>query len=148
MRKLLRKITIKCARINELEAEFKRKNMHGQFVSYLDQPYVGKERSNQWLISSTLKTSTESTIAAIQEQEISPNTLKNMSSMLKMIMHVESAVSKKKPSTSLYQVAMIFHQQKTSNAMITSINAFMFSCYWDMDLSRNTMVPTPANTSS
>ena len=128
MRKLLRKITIKCARINELEAEFKRKNMHGQFVSYLDQPYVGKERSNQWLISSILKTSTESTIAAIQEQEISPNTLKNMSSMLKMIMHVESAASKKKPSTSLYQVAMIFHQQKTSNAIITSINAFMFSC--------------------
>ena len=71
MRKLLRKITIKCARINELEAELKRKNMHGQFARYLDQPYVDKERSNQWLISSTLKTSTESTIAAIQEQAIS-----------------------------------------------------------------------------
>ena len=71
MRKLPRKITIKSARINKLEAELKRKNMHGQFAKYLDQPHVDKERSNQWLKSSTLKRSTESTIAAIQEQAIS-----------------------------------------------------------------------------
>ena len=71
MKKLLRKITIKSARINKLEAELKRKNMHGQFAKYLDQPHVDKERSNQWLKSSTLKRSTESTIAAIQEQAIS-----------------------------------------------------------------------------
>ena len=71
MKKLPRKITIKSARINKLEAELKRKNMHGQFAKYLDQPHVDKERSNQWLKSSTLKRSTESTIAAIQEQAIS-----------------------------------------------------------------------------
>ena len=71
MRKLPRKITIKSARINKLEAELKRKNMHGQFARHLDQPCVDKERSNQWLKSSTLKRSTESTIAAIQEQAIS-----------------------------------------------------------------------------
>ena len=71
MRKLPRKITIKSARINKLEAELKRKNMHGQFARYLDQPHVGKERSNQWLKSSTLKRSAESTIAVIQEQAIS-----------------------------------------------------------------------------
>ena len=71
MRKLPRKIAIKSAHINKLEAELKRKNMHGQFAKYLDQPHVDKERSNQWLKSSTLKRSTESTIAAIQEQAIS-----------------------------------------------------------------------------
>ena len=71
MRKLPRKITIKSAHINKLEAELKRKNMHGQFAKYLDQSHVDKERSNQWLKSSTLKRSTESTIAAIQEQAIS-----------------------------------------------------------------------------
>ena len=41
--------------------------------------------------------------------------------MLKMIIHVESAVWKKKLSTSSYQVLMVFHQQNTSNAMITSV---------------------------
>ena len=46
---------------------------------------------------------------------------KNMSAMLKMIIHVESAVWKKKLSTSSYQVLMVFHQQNTSNAMITSV---------------------------
>ena len=71
MRKLPWKIAIKSAHINKLEAELKRKNMHGQFAKYLDQPHVDKERSNQWLKSSTLKRSTESTIAAIQEQAIS-----------------------------------------------------------------------------
>ena len=71
MRKLPRKIAIKSAHINKLEAELKRKNMHGQFAKYLDQPHVDKERSNQWLKSSTLKRSTESTIAAIQEQAVS-----------------------------------------------------------------------------
>ena len=45
--------------------------MHGQFARHLDQPYVDKKRSNQWLKSSTLKRSTGSTIAAIQEQAIS-----------------------------------------------------------------------------
>ena len=71
MKKLPRKTTIKSARINKLEAELKRKNMHGQFARYLDKPYVGKEGSNQWLKSSTLKRSAESTIAIIQEQAIS-----------------------------------------------------------------------------
>ena len=71
MRKLPWKIAIKSAHINKLEAELKRKNMHGQFAKYLDQPHVDKERSNQWLKSSTLKRSTESTIAAIQEQAVS-----------------------------------------------------------------------------
>ena len=50
-----------------------------------------------------------------------------------MMIHVESAVSKKKPSTTSYQVAMVFHQQNTSNVMITSVNTFMFSCYWNME---------------
>ena len=58
-----------------------------------------------------------------------PNILKSMSSMIKMMIHVESAVSKKKPPTTSYQVAMVFHQQNTLNAMITSVNAFMFSYY-------------------
>ena len=77
MRKLPRKIAIKSAHINKLEAELKRKNMHGQFAKYLDQPHVDKERSNQWLKSSTLKRSTESTIAAIQEQAISTKYTEN-----------------------------------------------------------------------
>ena len=64
MRTLPRKITIKSARINKLEAELKRKNMHGQLARYLDQPFVDKEQSNQWLESSSLKRSTESAIAA------------------------------------------------------------------------------------
>ena len=71
MRKLPWKITIKSARISKLEAELKIKNMHGQFARYLDQPYVDKERSNQWLKSSTLNRYAESTTAAIQEQAIS-----------------------------------------------------------------------------
>ena len=71
MGKLPQKITIKSVRINKLEAELKRKNIHGQFARHLDQPYVDKERSSQWLKSSTLKRSTESAIAAIQEQSIS-----------------------------------------------------------------------------
>ena len=71
MGKLPQKFTIKSARINKLEAELKRKNTHGQFAKYLDQPHVDKERSSQWLKSSTLKRSTESTVASIQEQVIS-----------------------------------------------------------------------------
>ena len=71
MKKLLRKITIKSARINKLEAELKRKNRHEKFARYLDQPYIDEEQSSQWLKSSTLKRCTESTIAAIQEQPIS-----------------------------------------------------------------------------
>ena len=71
MRKLPGKINIKSARINKLEVEIKRKNMHEQFARHLDQLYVDKEGSNQWLKSSTLKRSTESKIAAIQEQAIS-----------------------------------------------------------------------------
>ena len=67
MRKLPRKITIKSARINKREAVLKLKNMHGEFARYLDQPYVNKEQSNQWLESSALKISIESPIAAIQE---------------------------------------------------------------------------------
>ena len=59
--------------------------------------------------------------------------------------HVESAVSKKKPSTTSYQVAMVFHQQNTSNAMITSVNTFMFSCYWNMDWSRKKYHGTNTN---
>ena len=65
--------------------------------------------------------------------------------MLKMMIHVESAVSKKKPSTTSYQVFMVFHQQNISNAMITSVNTFMFSCKWSMDLSRNTYHGTNTN---
>ena len=45
--------------------------MYGQFTKYLEQPHVDKERSNQWLKSSTLKRFTESTVAGIQEQAIS-----------------------------------------------------------------------------
>ena len=108
MRKLLRKITIKSARINKLEAELKRKNRHEQFARYLDQPYIDKEQSSQWLKSSTLKRSTVSTIAAIQEQSISTKYIENMSSMLKMMINVESTVLKKKPSIISYQVAMSF----------------------------------------
>ena len=74
-----------------------------------------------------------------------PNILKNMSSALKMMIHIESAASKKKPSTTSYQVAMVFHQQNTSNAMITSVNTFMFSCYWNMDLSKNAYHGTNTN---
>ena len=85
MKKLPQKITIKSARINKLEAELKRKNMHGQFAKYLDQPHVDKERSNQWLKSSTLKRSMESTITVIQEQEISTKYNKNITWMLKMM---------------------------------------------------------------
>ena len=85
MKKLPRKITIKSARINKLEAELKRKNMHGQFARHLDQPCVDKERSNQWLKSSTLKRSMESTITVIQEQEISTKYNKNITWMLKMM---------------------------------------------------------------
>ena len=65
MGKLSLIFTIKSSRINKLEAGLKRKNMHGQFTKYFEQPYVNKERSNQWLKSSTLKPSTESTVAAI-----------------------------------------------------------------------------------
>ena len=50
--------------------------MHGQFTKYLEQPHVDKKRSNQWLKSSTLKRSTESTVAAIQEQAISTKYIK------------------------------------------------------------------------
>ena len=50
-----------------------------------------------------------------------------------MMIHVESAMPEKKPSTTSYQVAMVFHQQNTSNVMITSVNTFMFSCYWNME---------------
>ena len=77
MRKLPRKITIRSARINKLRAELKRKHMLGQFARHLDQPHFDKERSNQWLKSSTLKRSTESTIAAIQEQAISTKYTEN-----------------------------------------------------------------------
>ena len=48
----------------------------GNFAKYLDQPHVDKERSNQWLKPSTLKRSTESTIAAIQKQAISTKCIK------------------------------------------------------------------------
>ena len=65
MGKLPRKFTIKSAHINILEAELKRNNMNGQFAKYLDQPHINKERSNQWLKSSTLKTFTGLTVAAI-----------------------------------------------------------------------------------
>ena len=58
--------------------------------------------------------------------------------MLKMMIHVKSVLLKKKPSTTSYQEVMVFHQQNISNAMIKSVNTFMFSCYWSMDLSRKT----------
>ena len=65
IKKLPRKFTVKSARIHKLEAELKRKNMHGQFAKYLDQPKIR-------LKPSTLKrAATESTVAAIQEQAIS-----------------------------------------------------------------------------
>ena len=44
--------------------------MHGQFTKYLDEPHLNKERCNQWLKYSALKRSTESTVAAIQEQAV------------------------------------------------------------------------------
>ena len=65
--------------------------------------------------------------------------------MLKMMIHVEPAVSKKKPSTTSYQVVMVFHLQNISNAMIMSVNTFMFSSYWSMDLSRNAYYGTNTN---
>ena len=71
-----RKFTIKSARINKLEVELKRKNIHGQFAKYLEQPDVDKERFNQWLKYSTLKRSIESTVATIQEQTISTKYIK------------------------------------------------------------------------
>ena len=70
MRKSTRKNTIKVSRIEKLEAELKRKNLHGQFTKYLEEPHVDKQRSNQWLSSSSLKRATESTILSIQEQAI------------------------------------------------------------------------------
>ena len=39
-----------------------------------------------------------------------------------MMIHVESAVSKKKPATTSYQAAMIFYLQNISKAMIASLN--------------------------
>ena len=63
-------------RINKYKAEFKRRNMHGYFAKYLDQPHVHKEQSSQWLESSTLKRSTESTVAAMQGQTISTRCIK------------------------------------------------------------------------
>ena len=65
--------------------------------------------------------------------------------MLKMMIHVESAVSEKKPSATSYQVAIAFHLQNISNTIITSVNVFMFSYYWSMDLSRNTYHGTNTN---
>ena len=70
MVKLPRKFTLKSARLNKLQSELKRTNIHGQFTIYLEQPHVDKKQSNQWLKSSTLKRSTESKVAAIQEQAI------------------------------------------------------------------------------
>ena len=146
MRKLARKITIKSTRINKLEAELKRKNMHGQFVRYLNQPYVDNKRINQWLKSSTLKRSTESTIAAIQEQAVSAKYIE------KHVFNVEvddtcriCRVEKETIHHIKVEVAMVSHQQNTSNAMITSANTFMFSCDWDMDLSRNKYHGTNTN---
>ena len=65
--------------------------------------------------------------------------------MLKMMIHFESAMSKKNPSTTSYQVAMVFDLQNISNAMITSVNTFMFSCYWSTDLSSNAYHGTNTN---
>ena len=76
MKKLPRKSIIKSARIKNLEAELKRKNIHVQFAKNLDQPDVDKERSNQWLKSPTLKRSTWSTVAATQEKVISTKYIK------------------------------------------------------------------------
>ena len=76
MGKLARKFTIKSASIFKVEVELKIKNMHGQFAKYLDQPHVDKEYSNQWLKSSTLKRSTESTVVTIKEQAISTKYIK------------------------------------------------------------------------
>ena len=91
IRKLLLKFIIKSARINKHQVELKRKNIHGQYAKYLDQLQVDKERSNQW-----------STVAVIQEQAISTKYIK------KHAFNVESAMSKKKASTTLYQVVMVF----------------------------------------
>ena len=76
MVKLPRKFTLKSARLNKLQSELKRTNIHGQFTKYLEQPHVDKKQSNQWLKSSTLKRSTESKVAAIQEQAISTKYIK------------------------------------------------------------------------
>ena len=65
--------------------------------------------------------------------------------MLKMMIHVKFAVSKKKPPPTSYQVVMVFHLQNISKAMIRSVNTFMFSCYWNMNLSRITYHGTNTN---
>ena len=78
MGKLPWKFIVKSACINKLEAELIRKDMHGQFAKYLEQPHVDKNRSNQWLKSSTLKISSESTVAAIREQAISTKYIKKL----------------------------------------------------------------------
>ena len=54
-----------------------KENMHKQFAKYLYQPNVSKEWSKQWLKSSSLKRSEESTVAATQEQVISIKCTKN-----------------------------------------------------------------------
>ena len=65
--------------------------------------------------------------------------------MLKMMIHVKFAVSKKKPPPTSYQVVMVFHLQNISKAMIRSVNTLMFSCYWKMNLSRITYHGTNTN---
>ena len=65
--------------------------------------------------------------------------------MLKMMIHVKFAVSKKKPPPTSYQVVMVFHLQNISKAMIRSVNTLMFSCYWSMNLSRITYHGTNTN---
>ena len=62
-----------------------------------------------------------------------------------MMIHIESAVLKKKPSTTSYKDVMVFHLQNISNSTITSANKFMFCRYSSMDLSRNTYHGTNTN---
>jgi len=64
------KNTIKNARKKKKRIAVKNKNMHGQFMTTLDEPHVDLYASTAWLRSSTLKRATEATICAIQEQAI------------------------------------------------------------------------------
>ena len=55
----------------QTDGRTQKKDYAWQLTKYLEEFHVDKDRSNQWLKSSTLKRSTESTVAAIQDWAIS-----------------------------------------------------------------------------